>query len=70
MSVRKVLTVLGLRRYETFAEWVAENPAPDLQALVARFDGYSRVPPEAWMEFDNAMRKWQEEYRKRHLDEK
>jgi hypothetical protein len=32
--------------------------APDLQELVARFGGYSKVPPEAWTEYDQAMAEW------------
>ena len=41
------------------------NPAPDLQELVARHDGYNKVTPEAWAEYDRAMAEWQERRRRR-----
>jgi hypothetical protein len=53
------------RRHQSFTEWLADNPEPSLQELVERHGGYSRVPPEA-AQFDAAMRRWQEAYRKRH----
>jgi hypothetical protein len=43
------------KTYDTFAEWLAAHPEPSLQELVERYGGYSRVPPEAWAEFDRRM---------------
>jgi hypothetical protein len=50
-------------RPETYAEWLVRNPAPDLQRLVARWDGFSKVPVSAWVEFDRKMARWQERRR-------
>jgi len=33
--------------------------APDLQALVARFGGYHRIPPEAWAQHDQELAAYQ-----------
>jgi hypothetical protein len=57
------------RRYDSFSEWLAANPEPDLQALVERWGGFSRVPVEQWLDFDRRMARWREAYRKRHEDE-
>jgi hypothetical protein len=32
---------------------------PDLQALVAAYNGYHKITPEAWAAFDHAMIRWQ-----------
>ena len=48
---------------ETYAEWLARNPAPDLQRLVERWDGFSKVPVDAWTQFDQQMARWQERRR-------
>jgi hypothetical protein len=32
---------------------------PDLQELVARFGGYSKITAEGWAEYDTAMAEWQ-----------
>lgn len=29
---------------DTSAEWLAQNPAPDLEALVKRWGGYNNIP--------------------------
>ncbi len=52
-------------RPDDFAQWLKANPAPDLQALVERFGGYARVPPEAWAEFDRAKERWEAERKAR-----
>ena len=54
------------KRYDTFAEWLTDNPEPSLQALVERWGGYSRVPPEAWTAFDRSMQRWRTAYKQRH----
>ena len=53
-------------RYDTFADWLHDHPEPSLAELVERFGGYSRVPVEAWAEFDRRMTRWREAYRWRH----
>jgi hypothetical protein len=42
-----------------FSRWLADNPPPDLQELVERYDGYSKVPPEAWADFERAKVVWE-----------
>jgi hypothetical protein len=36
---------------------------PCLQELVARFGGYDRIPPEAWVEWDRQQKEWSERHR-------
>lgn len=43
----------------TYAEWIKRDPPPDLQELVRRFGGYSKIPPAAWEEHDRALAAWQ-----------
>jgi hypothetical protein len=45
----------------SFEQWLKDNPAPDLQALVARHGGYDKAMPQAWEEFDRAMVEWQQQ---------
>jgi len=47
------------RQFERFADWLKRNPAPDLQELVQRYGGFSRVPVEAWAQFDRAKQQWE-----------
>jgi hypothetical protein len=54
------------KRHQTFGEWLADNPEPNLQEFVQRFNGFSRVPPEAWLAFNRRMQRWREAYRRRH----
>ena len=42
-----------------FGEWIKRYPPPDLQALAERYGGLSRVPVEAWREFDAAKERWE-----------
>jgi hypothetical protein len=53
---------------EGFAEWLKQNPEPNLQELVERYGGFSRVPVEAWQKFDKRMDDWKRRYRQRHLE--
>jgi len=62
------LTV-NLKRDSSFSEWLRDNPEPNLQELVERYGGYARVPIEAWRRFDADMKRWQEAYRKRHVED-
>jgi hypothetical protein len=44
-----------------FVRWLRANPMPDLQALVGRYgNGFSGVPAQAWLEFDQAWIDWNE----------
>jgi hypothetical protein len=36
---------------------------PDLQALVARFGGFDKIPPRAWAAYDAALARWRAEMR-------
>jgi hypothetical protein len=53
---------------EGFAEWLEKNPEPSLQELVECYGGFSRVPVEAWQEFDRRMEDWKRRYLQRHLE--
>jgi hypothetical protein len=53
---------------EGVADRLKKNPEPSLQELVERHGGFSRVPPEAWAEFDRKMDDWKRRYRRRHLE--
>jgi hypothetical protein len=54
--------------YETFSQWLADHPEPNVQDLVERYGGYSKVPIEAWADFDRRMAEWREAYKNRHND--
>jgi hypothetical protein len=49
-----------------FADWLKDNPQPDLQALVAVYGGYDKITTEAWATFEERRRQWQMAYRYRH----
>lgn len=43
-----------------YASWLAQNPAPDLQAFITKHGGsYRRIPPELWNEWDWQVAQWQ-----------
>jgi hypothetical protein len=45
---------------DTSAEWLAQNPAPDLEALIKRWGGYNNIPQAAaWNEFHRRMAEWE-----------
>ena len=44
---------------ETFAQWLARNPAPDLQELVERAGGYQHITAKQWAEFDRQRAEWE-----------
>ena len=35
-----------------YAQWLKDNPAPDLGELVRPFGRYDRIPAWAWQQFD------------------
>jgi hypothetical protein len=37
-----------------YADWLAQNPWPDLQDFVRKHGDYRRMPPEIWATFDRA----------------
>ena len=61
----------GFSQSETsdYAAWLAENPAPDLQELVAKHGGYNKITPEAWAAYDAAMEAWRKRYALRAIGE-
>jgi hypothetical protein len=50
----------------TFAEWLKDNPQPDLQTLVAVYGEYDKITEEAWATFEKQREQWQMAYRYRH----
>jgi len=48
-----------------FAEWVKENPPPDLQELVAKYGTYSAIPEGAWRDFYRRRDLWESRRRDR-----
>jgi hypothetical protein len=55
-----------LMKMRAFVEWLTDNPQPDLQALVAVYGEYDKIPAEAWATFEEQRRQWQMAYRYRH----
>lgn len=51
---------------DDYARWLREHPWPELQDLIDRFGGYSKITAEAWAEYDEAVRQWQELRQKRY----
>jgi hypothetical protein len=48
--------------------WLATNPPPNLQKLVAQYGGlYANITPEAWAKWDNAVETWEAARRDRLL---
>jgi len=39
-------------------EWLAKNPPPDLQALIAKRGMYNNITHEDWAEFDRQREDW------------
>jgi hypothetical protein len=52
-----------------FASWLERNPAPDLQALVAEYGGYNKIPAWRQAQWDDDYEDWFARYRQRHKDE-
>jgi hypothetical protein len=50
----------------TFADWLKDNPLPDLQALIAVYGEYDKITAEAWVNFERDRERWQMAYRYRH----
>ena len=53
---------------EPFAEWLRENPPPDLQVLAETYAGLSNVPDHAWREHQRALDEWRLKLRHRHQE--
>jgi len=49
----------GIPDDRNFVDWVKDNPLPDLQELVQRYGGFSKVPVDAWNEFDQQKAGWE-----------
>lgn len=46
--------------FPSFASWLAENPAPDLQTFINEHGShYRRITPEIWSKWDYAVAQWQ-----------
>lgn len=45
---------------DIFEEWLKTNPAPDLQALVAHWGGYEKVPELVWELFTKQNQEWEQ----------
>jgi hypothetical protein len=41
-----------------FLSWLADNPYPDLQELVAEYGSYTQIPAHAWAAYDLAREDW------------
>jgi hypothetical protein len=68
-ALKRLAISIGLSKAQTFAEWLEANPEPSLQELVEKHGGYSRIPPDAWIDFDRRMERWREAYKQRHVDQ-
>jgi hypothetical protein len=47
--------------------WLALNPPPSLQELVAKYGGYDKIPALEWERFDLARTQWESARRDRLL---
>lgn len=56
------------KRLDTYEEWVAENPPPDLAVLVKTYGTFQQIPHAAWLTWDKELRTWQARYRTRQWD--
>lgn len=56
------------KRLNTYEEWVAVNPPPDLGELVKTYGTFMQIPPAAWQKWDSELRTWQLRYRTRQYD--
>ena len=45
--------------------WLAQNPPPDLQKLVAEHGTYAQITAEAWAAWDKACADWQDRRKER-----
>jgi hypothetical protein len=50
-----------------FATWLATNPTPSLQTMVAQYGSWGAIPAEAWTKWDNAVSAWENARRDRLL---
>jgi hypothetical protein len=64
---KPMLTPIDNQLDDSFAAWLAKDPAPDPQMLAEKHGGWSKVPIPAWQRFDRAVAAWKERLRKRHV---
>lgn len=53
-----------------YADWLRQNPAPDLQELVRQFGSYTQIPDTAWKKYDSDMANWKRRFRNRAVGAK
>lgn len=53
---------------KTIHEWLRVHPAPELKDLISQYDGYDKIPREAWDKFYHDCALWLERYRTREFD--
>jgi len=58
-------TAAGQAASDGFRRWLAANPPPNLDDLIAEHGGYRSIPPAAWDAFDRAYADWSWRYRNR-----
>jgi hypothetical protein len=54
--------------WKTFAEWLADNPPPDLQALAEHYHGLGNVPEAVMQTFEAQRAEWEARRKVRHFD--
>jgi hypothetical protein len=58
-----------MSNWKTFAEWLADNPPPDLQALAEHYRGLGNVPEAVMQTFEAQMAEWEARRKVRHFEE-
>ena len=53
------MTVTSNPHADLFEDWLRTHPAPSLQALVAHWGGWEKIPKIAWDDFDRQNRDWE-----------
>jgi hypothetical protein len=53
---------------QRYSDWLARNPAPDLQRLAEVWDGLGNVPESKMQEFEAEREEWEAKRKNRHLD--
>jgi hypothetical protein len=54
-------------QHNSYDQWRIAHPPPDLQELVTRWGDYWSIPDEAWIKWQDAMKRWREERKDRWL---
>jgi hypothetical protein len=42
----------------TYEAWLDQNPPPDFDELIARYDYFCAIPPDEWGIYDRRFRSW------------